>query len=201
MAQLEQSERERLLYEANLNGDYETDRDLKALRSAEIATLRANENDRDIRANLIKDARRVMLREQILSIARSSGVPLIDPLLGRPLPEPDQDSLLGAEDARKVIAILWGDTASNGESSNADAEKATRPRASDPAVNEWYQSSYLPDCVNLNQQPSQQDDWGAAKQEFGVKVRREQVLDARKKFAPPEWKIQGRKPARIIPPK
>jgi hypothetical protein len=69
-----------------------------------------------------------------------------------------------------------------------------RPKAPDAEVREWYKGTYIPDCQTAGDRPSEERDQAAAKLKFGDKVRRDQIRDIRRDFAPEDWRKQGRRP-------
>jgi hypothetical protein len=73
----------------------------------------------------------------------------------------------------------------------------TLPRPKLPAADarKWY-VEYVQKCEKAGTEPSEQADWTEAKLKFGDKIRRNQVRDLRRKFAPTAWRKQGRRPSK-----
>jgi len=67
-----------------------------------------------------------------------------------------------------------------------------RPRVSDDKVRQWY-IKRVKQCGVADEKPSEEKDQAAARDEFGDKVRRNQVRDLRHELAPEEWRRQGRR--------
>jgi hypothetical protein len=75
---------------------------------------------------------------------------------------------------------------------NKASSPLPRPTIAYGAVRKWYEQ-YLEYAKTRAQEPSETDDWKAARQKFGDKVRRNQVRDLRRELAPAEWRRQGRR--------
>jgi hypothetical protein len=67
-----------------------------------------------------------------------------------------------------------------------------RPTIPDEKVRSWYEAR-VNECTRKGEQPSEAVDWRAAQDEFGEKIRREQLRGIRKTTAPAEWRRQGRR--------
>jgi hypothetical protein len=79
-----------------------------------------------------------------------------------------------------------------------DGSSMPRPLASDDDVLDWYRDEYVPEQKEKGNSPSREDDWQAARQKFGARVRYRQICgktSARKQFAPSEWSKDGPKGA------
>jgi len=71
-----------------------------------------------------------------------------------------------------------------------------RPRASDSAVQTWYEE-HLKKHAYRGTPTSEEDDWTAARKEFGDRVRQQQIRKLRRYLAPAAWRKQGRR--RVVP--
>jgi hypothetical protein len=67
-----------------------------------------------------------------------------------------------------------------------------RPTVSALKFRAWYEAR-VKEHIKRGEQTSEDDDWKAARNKFGKKVRRQQVRDLRPDLVPAEWRIQGRR--------
>jgi hypothetical protein len=70
------------------------------------------------------------------------------------------------------------------------------PPVSDRDLRSWYKQRVL-ELTSRGESSSAEDDWTAAKQEFGGRVTRARVRKMREQFAPAAWKKQGRRSSGI----
>jgi hypothetical protein len=67
-----------------------------------------------------------------------------------------------------------------------------RPLLSGDKVRAWY-TDRVQSCKNQGEQPTDADDWKAACNKFGEKIRRHQIRALRRELAPNEWRKRGRR--------
>ena len=60
----------------------------------------------------------------------------------------------------------------------------------------WYKK-YVKQHAAAPKSPTRDADWKAAKEAFEGHVSRDRVWDLRRRFAPPEWTTQGRRPPKL----
>ena len=71
---------------------------------------------------------------------------------------------------------------------SATAPALPRPTMSDGELRAWYKTR-----VQAGKATSEETDWEAARDEFGDRVRRDQIRNLRRELAPPSWRKQGRR--------
>jgi hypothetical protein len=81
----------------------------------------------------------------------------------------------------------------HGSIKRAASSALPRSKVSDSRLRAWYKAR-VKECTKKGEQPSDADDWSAARAKFGEKVRRYQVRDLRARLAPAAWRKQGRRP-------
>jgi hypothetical protein len=86
-------------------------------------------------------------------------------------------------------------SANRGAHPKPAAESAPRPGAPDSKVRDWYKG-YVTGHAEKGTTTSENDDWIAAREKFGDKVRQLQIREIRRELAPPVWRKQGRRPRR-----
>ena len=67
------------------------------------------------------------------------------------------------------------------------------PRAVSQAKRENWYHNWIDENRRRGTIPSRDEDWAAAKREFGEAVTREAVRDLRRRLAPSDWRDQGRR--------
>jgi hypothetical protein len=73
-----------------------------------------------------------------------------------------------------------------------------RPRVQESELKDWYRE-HINKHLDCGTTTNGDDDWEAAKNKFGDRVRQAQIRKLRQKDAPAAWRKQGRRPARKIP--
>jgi len=113
---------------------------------------------------------------------------------------------------RDDVIEVWPEVSDAAEPNEANCEpqagdvgEATRGRQlligrpaplSDRDLRRWYKR-YVAALADCGESSSGEDDWKAAKQEFGGRVTRARVRKLREQYAPTSWKKQGRRPHQI----
>jgi hypothetical protein len=119
-------------------------------------------------------------------------------------PIPD---LQPASDSLRNNPLVWGDlypqprthgevaSADNGPEENGDITGPAPHRKgfSKKALEDWYKDR-VKTWPTSNRQPSEADDWAAAKQEVSAGITRDAIRKVRVKHAPAEWRAHGRRP-------
>jgi len=85
------------------------------------------------------------------------------------------------------------------DASNAIAEElprsTPRPRATDDQIRAWYEE-YIKKHLDNGTMTSGEEDYAAARNELGDRLRQKQIRALRRSLAPSDWRIQGRRSKR-----